>query len=76
LEEGIDNQDQSPLINPEATEDIDKYYGTPSWFTVGFYGKYTINKNFALQGRLSNIFDQHYKEAPGRDFSLSLFVNF
>ena len=82
LEEGIDNQDQSPLVDENATGDIDRYYGTPSWMTVGLYGKYTINENFALQCKLNNIFDQHYKEfassisAPGRDFSLSLFVNF
>ena len=82
LEEGIDNQNQSPIVNAAATEDIDIYYGTPSWVTLSLYGKYTINKNFALQGRLNNVFDQHYKEfassisAPGRDFSLSLFVNF
>jgi len=82
LEEGIDNQNQSPIVDAEATEDINIYYGTPSWFTIGVYGKYAINQNFALQGRLNNIFDQHYKEfassisAPGRDFSVSLFVNF
>lgn len=82
LEEGIDNQNQSPIVNAAATEDVDIYYGTPSWVTLSLYGKYTINKNFALQGRLNNVFDQHYKEfassisAPGRDFSLSLFVNF
>ncbi len=82
LEEGIDNQNQSPLIDADATEEVDSYYGTPSWMIMGVYGKYNLSKNFALQGKLNNIFDQHYKEfassisAPGRDFSLSLFVNF
>lgn len=80
--EGIDNQNQTPVVDATATEDVDKYYGSPSWMTVGLYGKYNLNKNVALQARLNNIFDKHYKEfassisAPGRDFSLGLFVNF
>lgn len=82
LSEGIDNQNQTPIINADAKNDIDKYYGSPSWMTVGVFGKYTMNKSIALQTRISNIFDEHYKEfasgvsAPGRDFSVSLFVNF
>ncbi len=82
LEEGIDNQNQTPIINPDAENDVDKYYGTPSWATVGLFTKYTVNKNFALQARLTNIFDEHYKEfassisAPGRNLSLSLMANF
>ena len=82
LEEGIDNQNQSPIINKNATEDIDIYYGTPKWWILGFSGKYTINKNFSLQLNLNNIFDQHYKEfassisAPGRDVSISLFIDY
>ena len=82
LEEGIDNQDESPVVNAEATEDSAIYYGTPSWITIGAFGKYKVNKNFTLQARVNNIFDKHYKEfassisAPGRDLSLSLFINF
>ncbi|MDC1162253.1 TonB-dependent receptor [Tenacibaculum sp.] len=79
--EGIDNQSQTPIVNPEAEKDIDKYFGSPSWMTVGMYGKYKVNNNFSVQGQLTNIFDQHYKEfasgisAPGRNFSISLMVN-
>lgn len=82
LIEGIDNQNQTPVVNKNATEDIYKYYGTPSWMTVGVFGNYKINTNFALQAQLNNIFDVHYKEfasgvsAPGRNFSVSLAVNF
>ncbi len=82
LTEGIDNQNQTPVVNADATEDIDMYYGSPSWMTLGVYGKYKLNKNIALQAQLNNIFDEHYKEfassisAPGRDFSLGVFVNF
>lgn len=82
LTEGIDNHQQTPIINPNATNDIDKYYGTPSWMTVGVYGKLKVNNNIALQAQVENIFDEHYKEfasgisAPGRNISISLQTNF
>lgn len=82
LTEGIDNVQQTPIIDANATEDINKYYGSPSWMTVGLNGKYVINQNFSLMARLDNIFDQHYKEfasglsAPGRNLSLSFMANF
>ncbi|CAL2103955.1 Hemoglobin/transferrin/lactoferrin receptor protein [Tenacibaculum sp. 190130A14a] len=82
LTEGIDNHEQTPIVNPNATEDINKYYGTPAWFTVGIYGKYQVNKNIALQAQIQNIFDEHYKEfasgvsAAGRNISISLQTNF
>ncbi|WP_428743634.1 TonB-dependent receptor [Tenacibaculum sp.] len=82
LIEGIDNPQQTPIVNPDATEDIDKYYGTPSWMTVGLYGKYQLNKNIAIQAQLFNLLDEHYKEfasgvsAAGRNISVSLQTNF
>ncbi|MEX6626626.1 TonB-dependent receptor plug domain-containing protein [Tenacibaculum salmonis] len=82
LEEGIDNHQQTPVINQNITNDIDKYYGTPSWMTVGLYAKYTLNKNISIQTQFSNLFDTHYKEfasgisAPGRNISISLLTNF
>ncbi|WBX73821.1 TonB-dependent receptor [Tenacibaculum pacificus] len=82
LEEGIDNHQQTPIINKNATNDVDKYYGTPSWMTVGLYAKYTLNKNISIQTQFSNLFDTHYKEfasgisAPGRNISISLLTNF
>lgn len=82
LTEGIDNVEQTPIINPDATNDADKYFGTPSWMTIGLYGKYKVNKNITLQAQLSNVFDEHYKEfasgvsAPGRNISVSLQTNF
>lgn len=80
--EGIDNHDLTPIINENATEDIDKYFGSPSWVTLGFNSSYSFNKNWKLQGMISNIFDQHYREfasgisAPGRNFSFSLITVF
>ncbi|RSC94836.1 TonB-dependent receptor [Tenacibaculum singaporense] len=82
ITEGIDNHEQTPIVNTNATEDIDKYYGSPSWMTVGLYGKYQFTKNIALQAQLSNLFDEHYKEfasgvsAAGRNISVSLLTNF
>ena len=80
--EGIDNHDLTPIVNENATEDIDKYFGSPSWATLGFNSSYKFNKNWKLQGMISNVFDQHYREfasgisAPGRNFSFSLITVF
>ncbi|AUC16428.1 TonB-dependent receptor [Tenacibaculum sp. SZ-18] len=82
ISEGIDNHDLTPIVDPNATEDINKFYGSPSWATVGVHAGYKLNTNFKLQGRLSNIFDKHYREfasglsAPGRNLSLSVIANF
>ena len=82
LSEGIDNHTQTPIVDLNAINDIDKYYGTPSWFTFGINGSYKINKNVSIQALLSNILDEHYKEfasgisAPGRNFSVAIHANF
>ena len=82
ISEGIDNHEQSPIINANATNPVDKYYGTPSWQTLGLNGKYNLNQNFWIQGKVSNLFDEHYKEfasgvsAPGRNFSVALHATF
>ena len=80
--EGIDNHDLTPVVNENAVEDVDKYYGSPSWVTLGFNSSFTFNKNWKLQGMISNLFDQHFREfasgisAPGRNFSFSLITVF
>jgi len=80
--EGIDNHDLTPIVNENAIQDVDKYFGSPSWVTLGFNSSYTFNKNWKLQGIISNVFDQHYREfasgisAPGRNFSFSLITVF
>lgn len=82
ISEGIDNHDLTPVVNPNATEDIDKFFGSPSWATVGVFGSYKFNQHITFQSRLSNIFDKHYREfasgvsAPGRDLSFSVIANF
>jgi len=80
--EGIDNHELTPIVDPSATEDIDIYYGSPSWITLGFNSSYAFNENWKLQGMVSNLFDEHFREfasgisAPGRNFSFSLITTF
>ncbi len=81
ITEGIDNHDLTPIVNPNAANDVERFYGSPSWMTLGFQSSYSFNKQWKLQGMIQNIFDEHYREfasgisAPGRNLSLSLIVN-
>lgn len=80
--EGIDNHDLTPIVDATATEDIDIYFGSPSWVSIGLNSSYTFNESWKLQGMVSNLLDQHYREfasgisAPGRNFSVSLITTF
>jgi hemoglobin/transferrin/lactoferrin receptor protein len=80
--EGIDNHDLTPVVDANATNDEDVYFGSPSWMTIGVNGSYLVNENFSVQARLDNILDEHYIEfasgvsSPGRNLSLSFVANF
>lgn len=80
--EGIDNVELTPFVDPNAAHFTDRYYGSPSWMTVGVNGSYDFNENLSVQARLDNIMDEHYIEfasgvsAPGRNLSVSLVANF
>jgi hemoglobin/transferrin/lactoferrin receptor protein len=80
--EGIDNHDLTPVVDANATDDEDKFYGSPSWMTFGVNGSYDVSQNFSIQARLNNIFDEHYIEfasgvsSPGRNLSVSFMANF
>ncbi len=82
ITEGIDNIEETPIINEEALEEIDKYYGTPSWQTFNFSTQYKLSRYVTFRLHIDNIFDQHYKEfasgvsAPGRNLSISLNSHF
>jgi hemoglobin/transferrin/lactoferrin receptor protein len=82
ITEGIDNHDLTPIVDANATEDTDIYFGTPSWLTLGLNGRYEVSTNISLQARLDNLLDQHYIEfasgvaSPGRNLSLSLMAIF
>jgi hemoglobin/transferrin/lactoferrin receptor protein len=85
--EGIDNHELTPVVDASIT-DVDKtnysnkYYGSPSWVTLGLNGSYKISERFYVQARLDNLLDEHYIEfasgvaSPGRNLSLSLVANF
>ncbi|WP_405563218.1 TonB-dependent receptor domain-containing protein [Polaribacter sp. Asnod6-C07] len=80
--EGIDNHDLTPIVDANAINDEDIYYGTPSWMTFGLNGSYDVNNNISVQARLDNLFDEHYIEfasgvsSPGRNLSISFMANF
>ena len=82
ITEGIDNHDLTPIIDPNAIRDSDKYYGSPSWMTIGLTSNYLLSDTFSIQARLDNIFNEHYIEfasgisAPGRNASISFVANF
>lgn len=82
LTEGIDNHDLTPIVDSNAISDINKYYGSPSWSTLGINGKYIVDQNLSFQARISNLLDEHYMEfasgisAPGRNISISFLANF
>jgi hemoglobin/transferrin/lactoferrin receptor protein len=80
--EGIDNHELTPIVNPNATEDVDIYFGSPRWMTLGLNSSYAFNENWKIQGMIHNVFDEHYREfasgisAPGRNFSFALITTF
>ena len=80
--EGIDNHDLTPIVDENATTDENKFYGSPSWMTLGVNGSYVLNTNLSLQARLDNLLDEHYIEfasgvaSPGRNLSISFVANF
>jgi hemoglobin/transferrin/lactoferrin receptor protein len=82
ITEGIDNLDESILINEDSDEYITKYYGTPSWQIFNFSTQYKLSKIATLHLNVDNILDQHYKEfasgisAPGRNVSIVLNAHF
>jgi hemoglobin/transferrin/lactoferrin receptor protein len=80
--EGIDNHELTPVVDATATNDKDKFYGSPSWMTLGINGRYLVNETFSVQARLDNILDEHYIEfasgvsSPGRNLSISFTADF
>ncbi|MDG2281296.1 MAG: TonB-dependent receptor [Flavicella sp.] len=78
INEGIDNIEQTPVVDENADSEIEKYAGTPSWELFHFSVFYEVSRDLELQFRITNIFDRHYKEfasgisAPGRNFSASV----
>jgi len=82
ITEGIDNIEETPIVNMEATEDVDRYYGSPSWNTLSISTQYKLSRNATIHLHIDNIFDVHYKEfasgisAPGRNISIAINTHF
>jgi hemoglobin/transferrin/lactoferrin receptor protein len=71
--------------NIAGGEDNEQYAtekGMPSWYTITIKSSYTVNKNFAIQAGVENIFDLQYRtfasgiNAPGRNIYGTLRFNF
>ena len=77
---GEDGLNETPLVNPDATEDINKFYGMPSWNIWSIMFQYQFRKSIILNVGLKNIFDLHYRtfasgiSAEGRSLQLGLKV--
>jgi hemoglobin/transferrin/lactoferrin receptor protein len=63
-------------------KDADGNNYSPSWYTLNFKAMYAVSDNFAITAGLENLTDQRYRpyssgiSAPGRNFIISLKVNF
>ena len=77
---GEDGLNETPLVNPNASDDGNKYYGMPSWNIWSVLTQYRFRKNIILNMGLKNIFDLHYRtfasgiSAEGRSLQLGLKV--
>ena len=77
---GEDGLNETPLVNSNATGEINKYYGMPSWNTWSILSQYQFRKYFTLNIGVKNIFDLHYRtfasgiSAEGRSLQLGVKV--
>ena len=77
---GEDGLNETPLVNSNATGEIIKYYGMPSWNTWSILSQYQFRKSFILNVGVKNIFDLHYRtfasgiSAEGRSLQLGVKV--
>ena len=77
---GEDGLNETPVVNPNASEDAFKYYGMPSWNIWSILSQYQFRKNIILNVGLKNIFDLHYRtfasgiSAEGRSLQLGMKV--
>ena len=77
---GEDGLNETPVVNPNAIEDVNKYYGMPSWNIWSIISQYQFRKNITFNVGLKNIFDLHYRtfasgiSTEGRSLQLGLKV--
>lgn len=79
---GEDGLNETPIIDPNASLEIDRFYGMPSWNSFSLLAQYFFNENIKLTLGLNNIFDIHYRtfasgiSSEGRSFQLGVKVKF
>lgn len=79
---GEDGLEETPEIDPQATELVDRYTGMPAWSDWSLVGRYQPSHRLQLHFGLTNIFDVHYRSfasgisAPGRSIRLGIDLNF
>ncbi len=77
---GEDGLNETPVVNANSINDVNKYYGMPSWNVWSILSQYQFQKNIILNVALKNIFDLHYRtfasgiSAEGRSIQLRLKV--
>ena len=77
---GEDGLYETPLVDPTANDEINRYYGMPSWNVWSILSQYQLRKNIILNLGLRNIFDLHYRtfasgiSEEGRSFQLGVKV--
>ncbi len=77
---GEDGLNETPLVNPEVSDEIGRYYGMPSWNIWSILSQYQFRKNIIFNVGLKNIFDLHYRtfasgiSAEGRSLQLGVKV--
>ena len=77
---GEDGLNETPIVNSNASDDKNKYYGMPSWNIWSVLSQYQFRKNIILNIGIKNIFDLHYRtfasgiSAEGRSLQLGLKV--
>jgi len=75
---GEDGLEETPLINPDALELIDRFAGSPSWSRFDVSAHYNATSSMTLGAHFFNILDTHYKEfasgisAPGRSLLIRI----
>ncbi len=73
---GEDGLEETPLVQPNAMKNTERYAGTPAWKTVTASVRYSPNTSWNILCRLENITDLHYRtfasgiSAPGRTLIL------
>lgn len=58
---GEDGLNETPLVNPMAVDEVNRYYGMPSWNIWSVLSQFQLRENIILNFGLRNIFDLHYR---------------